>query len=64
MPNIVQPRGFSPVRQLGASDYNGAVNLYYIPQSDASAYYPGDAVKSAANGDANGVPAVQKAAGH
>lgn len=63
MPNLNAPRGFVPVRYLNGAAWNGATNLYFIPQADGSVYSPGDAVKSAAGGDANGVPAIAKAAG-
>lgn len=63
MANLNAPRGFVPVRYLNGSPWNGQANLYCIPSSDGSQYSPGDAVKSAAGGDANGVPYVQKAAG-
>lgn len=61
MPNAIGPRGLVPSRYLSGSPYNGAVNMYVIPLADGSIYGPGDAVKAAANGDANGIPAVQKA---
>jgi hypothetical protein len=63
MPNLVGPRGFVPSRYMDGSAWNGAMNMYYIPAADASVYSPGDAVKSAATSDANGIPGVQKAAG-
>ena len=63
MANLNAPRGFVPVRYLNGAAWNGATNLYFIPQADGSVYSPGDAVKSAAGGDANGVPAIAKAAG-
>jgi hypothetical protein len=63
MPNLNAPKGFVPVRYLNGAAWNGAVNLYFIPQADGSVYSPGDAVKSAAGGDANGIPAIAKAAG-
>lgn len=63
MANVNQPKGFVPSRYQNANAYNGASNLYFIPSSDGSQYGVGDAVKTAAGGDANGIPAVQKAAG-
>jgi hypothetical protein len=63
MPNLVAPRGFVPSRYLDNSPYSGGGNMYYIPSSDGNQYSPGDAVKSAAGGDANGIPQVVKAAG-
>lgn len=63
MANTIGPRGFVPSRYLDGSAWNGAVNLYWIPAADALVYSPGDAVKSLANADANGIPGVVKAAG-
>lgn len=63
MPNLNAPRGFVPSRYLNGAAWNGQTNLYYIPSSDGSAYAVGDAVKSAAVSDANGVMGIQKAAG-
>lgn len=63
MANPIAPRGFVPVRYLNGAAWNGAVNMYYVPAADTSMYSPGDAVKSAAGADANGVPQVAKAAG-
>jgi hypothetical protein len=62
MANPIRPSGFSPVDSIVASGYNSQANTYFIPSSDGSAYYVGDPVKSVANGDATGVPAVQKCA--
>lgn len=63
MANAIGPRGLVPSRYLDGSAWNGATNMYCIPQADGSIYGPGDAIKSAAGGDANGVPYMQKAAG-
>lgn len=63
MANTVGPRGFTPSRYRNGAPYMGAVNLYHIPSTDGSVYGPGDAVKSSANGDANGIPDVAKALG-
>lgn len=63
MANLVAPRGFVPSRYLNGNAWNGALNLYHIPASDGSQFNVGDAVKSAANADANGIPDVAKAAG-
>lgn len=60
MPNFNIPRGFTPSRYADGSPWNGAVNIYYLPSTDVNQINPGDAVKSAAGGDANGVPAVTK----
>lgn len=63
MANVVAPRGFVPSRYMDGSAWNGAANMYCIPSTDGSVFSPGDAVKTAAGGDANGIPYVQKAAG-
>lgn len=63
MPNKIAPRGFVPSRYLNGAAWNGACNLYVVPSTDGTIISVGDAVKSAANGDANGIPAVAKAAG-
>jgi hypothetical protein len=60
MANMIGSRGFVPSRYRNGSPYMGAVNLYHIPSTDNNQYNPGDAVKSAANGDANGIPDVAK----
>lgn len=60
MANQVAPRGFVPSRYLNGAAWNGACNMYHIPSTDANQYNVGDTVKSAANGDANGIPDVAK----
>lgn len=63
MANLNAPRGFVPSRYLNGAAWNGACNLYYIPVGDTTQLNPGDPVKSAATADANGIPAITKAAG-
>lgn len=63
MANLIAPRGFVPSRYLDNSNYNGACNMYVVLQAEANQINVGDPVKSAANADANGIPAVTKAAG-
>jgi hypothetical protein len=63
MPNLIGPRGFVPSRYLDGGSWNGGMNMYLILAADASVYSVGDAVKSAAGADANGISAVTKAAG-
>lgn len=60
MANQIGPRGFVPSCYLNGAAWNGAVTMYHIPSSDNNQYNPGDAVKSSANGDANGIPDVTK----
>ena len=55
--------GFRPVRYLNGSPWNGAFNWYYIPATDGTATFIGDAVKSAGSGDTLGIyPTVAQAA--
>lgn len=63
MANVIGPRGFVPSRYLNGAPWTGACNMYVIPSTDNNQINVGDAVKSAAGGDANGIPAVTKAAG-
>jgi hypothetical protein len=63
MANVNQPKGFVPSRYLNSASTNGGTNLYCIPSSDGNQYNPGDAVKTVAGGDANGIPYITKAAG-
>ena len=62
MANTDTPRGLQPVRDFAGAPYNGAANKYYIPSTDATAVYVGDAVKLAGSADADGVPTVAQAA--
>lgn len=62
MANTNKPTGFTPVKFLGGSDWDGRGNMYYIDSTDASAYYPGDMVKLAAGLDAqSGLQAIARA---
>jgi hypothetical protein len=61
MSNVSRVNGFRPVKHLNGSPYNGQSNMYYVPATDGTAIYVGDAVKKAATSDSNGVPAVTKA---
>jgi hypothetical protein len=56
MANTDAPFGLRPVKHLDGSPYNGAVNRYYVPSSDNTAIYLGDAVVLGGTADANGVP--------
>lgn len=62
MANVDRVNGLRPVKHLDGSPYNGAANLYYVPSSDSTAIFVGDAVKSAGSADADGVPSVAQAA--
>jgi hypothetical protein len=61
MANVNAPKGFSPIRNGSSNPWNQSVNMYVIKAADTNAFYLGDAVISAANADANGVPAVTRA---
>jgi hypothetical protein len=54
MANINSPFGFKPVKHLSGSPWNGKVNTYFVPATDATALFKGDAVKSAGSADASG----------
>ncbi len=56
------PYGLRPKKYLNGANWNGKFNTYFIPSSDVSQYNIGDLVGAAANADANGIPAIQKAA--
>lgn len=62
MANADRVNGGRPVKHLDGSPYNGAANRYYVPSSDSTAIFVGDAVKSAGSADANGVASVAQAA--
>ena len=62
MANVDRVNGLRPVRHLDGSPYNGAANTYFIPASDNTAVFIGDAVKSAGSADADGVATVAQAA--
>lgn len=55
MPNIDAPKGFTPVRFLDGTPFNGAVTQMAMLAADATATYVGDVVKA---GAASGVAAV------
>ena len=60
MANPNAPRGFFPSRYQPGNAWTGATNLYVVQQAEPNQINIGDCVKSAANGDANGIPAVTK----
>lgn len=61
MANVDIPNGLRPVKHLDGSPYNGAANRYFIPATDTTTVFVGDAVKSAGSADADGVPTVAQA---
>jgi hypothetical protein len=63
MANLDTPFGFKPVRNMNGSPWNGKANVYYVPSTDATALFKGDAVKLAGAADATGkFPTVAQAA--
>lgn len=60
MPNLNGPRGFVPSRYMDGSAWNGQANMYVVLAAEANQINVGDTVKSTANADANGIPAVTK----
>ena len=62
MANLDTPFGFKPVKHLNGSPWNGQANVYYIPSTDNTATFIGDAVKGAGAADATGkYPTVAQA---
>jgi hypothetical protein len=63
MANSNIPAGFKPVKYLSGAPWNGKASVYYIPATDSTAMFKGDAVKSAGSADATGkFPTVAQAA--
>ncbi len=54
MANTDRPAGLKPVKNLSGSPWNGKASVYYIPATDSTAVFIGDAVKSAGAADASG----------
>ena len=63
MANSDAPSGFKPIKHLNGNPWNGKVNVYYIPATDATATFVGDAVKSTGSATSDGLyPTVAQAA--
>lgn len=63
MANTDAPTGFRPVKYLSGAPWNGKANVYYIPATDGTAVFKGDAVKLAGAADSTGkYPTVAQAA--
>lgn len=58
MANANIASGLKPVRMAGGGPYNGAVNMYYVAASDATALYIGDPVVKDGGADTAGVASV------
>ncbi len=57
------PNGLKPVKHLVGASWSGKANVYYVPDTDATAIFIGDAVKSAGSADPTGkYPTVAQAA--
>ena len=62
MANVSRVFGLRPVKHLDGSPWNGAVNLYYVPATDATAMGTGDLVKFAGSASVDGFPTIAQAA--
>jgi hypothetical protein len=63
MANLDTPFGFKPVGHLLGVPWSAKIRTYYVPATDATAMFKGDAVKSAGSADATGkFPTVAQAA--
>ena len=62
MANVNKPSGFTPVRYLNGSPWNGAANIYSIAASYGTELAIGDPVISSGTADTNGVPGIALAA--
>lgn len=63
MANTNAPFGFRPIKHLNGNPWNGKFNIYYVPATDGTAIYKGDAVTMSGTGSADGLyPGVQQAA--
>jgi hypothetical protein len=62
MANVSRINGFNPVKMKNGAPWNGMANLYFIPSSDGTATFVGDAVKLAGSASTDGYPTVAQAA--
>jgi hypothetical protein len=60
MANVSRPVGLRPVRRIDGGGYQGQIETFHIPASDATAVFVGDIVKLAGSADANGVATVAR----
>lgn len=61
MPNINRPFGYRPVKHINGSPFNGQVNQYFIPASDATPMAVGDLVDLTGAANADGLRIVTRA---
>lgn len=62
MANADVVKGLLPAYHLNGSPYNGQVEEFYVPSTDATAIFVGDPVKLAGSADTDGIPSVAQAA--
>lgn len=62
MANVLRVNGFEPVRNLNGASWNGRLTRYIVAAADATAIFPGDAVKLSTTGDADGYRTIAQAA--
>lgn len=62
MANANIASGLHPVRMLDGSPFNGSGDMFYVPSSDGTALYIGDAVKKAGSADSAGIASIARAA--
>lgn len=58
MANANRPAGLSPVGYLGAADWDGRGNVYYVPSTSTNALFIGDPVALSGTADAAGIASV------
>lgn len=65
MANLDRPAGFTPVKHLSGAPWNGKANIYYIPSTDDTDTFIGDAVtlQGSATDDGKYPTVAQTAAG-
>lgn len=64
MSSVSRINGFTPVKHLNGSPYNGQANLYFVPSSNNDVIMVGDVVKLAGNSRSpTGAPTVARHAG-
>lgn len=54
MANVDRPSGLKPVQTLNGGNWDGRYSIYFVPSSDSTALFIGDAVAHAGGGDASG----------
>lgn len=63
MANTDSPFGLIPKMYLNGASWNGKYNVYYVPATDGTAIFKGDAVKLAGSASPDGIyPTVTQAA--